>query len=195
MITLSRLCAISLCLSVLVGCGKHRTSDTGRTAVEQLLLSTAADRAVVQLEMQSLQGKWVYLDASNFDAVDKAYVVDLIRDTIGVVGGQLAAERTDAEVVVEIRSGALGTERSDYLIGIPAIPVPIPLAGTLVTPELAFYKQDTQRAIAKFALHGTDRESGQQWLSSGSVSGDAYHTRRIILFVPYQTTDVPELGR
>ena len=190
---LLRLCAVSLGLLVLAACGQHRTTDTGRTAVEQLLLSTAADQAMAEIDLGALQGRKVYLDPSHFDSVDKAYVIDLVRDSLGAIGARLMAERADADTIVEIRSGALGTERSDYLVGIPAIPVPIPLAGTLVTPELALYKQDTQRAIAKFALHATDQATGAQLIRSGAVSGKAYNTRRVILFVPYRTTDVPEL--
>ena len=44
------------------------------------------------------------------------------------------------------------------IIGIPAIPVPVPYDGTVSTPKIAFYERDQQTGIAKMAItsYGSD---------------------------------------
>ncbi len=179
-------------VSLLCGCMTSRTTDTERTAVEQLLLSTAADRAIKQMPMTALKGKKVFFDPSNLECYDKPYVVGTIRDMLGAKGALLVNEAEQAEVLVEARSGALAIDRSDSLIGMPSVGVPIPFAGTVQLPEIALFKKITQIAEAKLALHALKTDTGEHILSTGPKSGSAYYNRWWILFIiAFRTTDVP----
>src|SRR3546814_15526696 len=51
----------------LVGCTTERSSSPTRTATEQLLISTAADRAARNLALQMPRDKKLYIDTSNLD--------------------------------------------------------------------------------------------------------------------------------
>src|SRR5687768_15563187 len=86
-----------LCLMALGGCGTTRSSDTNRTATEQLLISDAIDRAVQSIHLQTLAGQTVYLDDSRLgDVVDRNYLVSTLRQHLLASGCALRAERDQA---------------------------------------------------------------------------------------------------
>jgi hypothetical protein len=78
------------------------------------------------------------------------------------------------------------------MFGIPSIGIPIPLAGTVETPEIAFYKSQRQRSTAKFALLAIVRESRAHVYSSGPLDGKSFVKHSRIFFVSWRRTDVPE---
>jgi len=184
--------ALLVAMALACGCMSARTTDTARTAVEQLLLSTAADRAVKELDVDVLDGRKVFLDVSNVEAYDKGYVIDAIRDRLGRQGALFVDDAAKADVVVEARVGALAIDRSDTLFGMPALEIPVPFAGQVKSPEMALIKKISQEATAKIALHGRSRETGKQALSTTPQAGTAYYNRWWILFIAFKTTDIPE---
>jgi hypothetical protein len=99
---------------------------------------------------------------------------------------------TNSDIVVEARSGALATDNSESLFGLPSTGVPIPLTGTIALPEIAFYKADKQRSVAKIALLAFARESHRHVYSSGPLDGKSYDKHFRFLFVAWIRTDVPE---
>ncbi|MEI8227755.1 MAG: DUF6655 family protein [Planctomycetota bacterium] len=54
----------------LAGCGTTRMSDSKRTATEQLLVSQAIDRAVMQVDVRPLAGRKVFLETAFMDDVE-----------------------------------------------------------------------------------------------------------------------------
>jgi hypothetical protein len=152
------------------GCGTTRWSDTARTATEQLIISTAIDRAIDNIDFRPLAGKYVYLDQQYLECVDKSYVVSTLRQHMLAEGCVLTADAASADYVVEARSGAVGTEHHDVLVGIPAISVPS--AGVTgmpsAIPEIPFAKTTAQKGIAKIACFAYNRETGQAVWQSGT---------------------------
>jgi hypothetical protein len=69
------------------------------------------------------------------------------------------------------------------LIGIPAMALPIPLAGPVTTPELALYKRDLQRGISKLALTMYNPKTGALTGSAGPAYGDSHYIRYSALLV------------
>ena len=107
-------------LLAILGCGTTRSSDTARTATEQLLISDAVDRAIQSVSFAPLAGQTVYLDDSKLsDVVDKNYIVSTLRQHMLASGCILRDTRDQADFVVEARAGAVGTDRNDLLFGIP----------------------------------------------------------------------------
>lgn len=147
-------------LALCTGCTETRRSDPERTAVEQLLLSTAVDRAVDEVTLNVPKGTKVFVDASRFEAYDKAYAISAFRDRVLESGANLVSQLNDAQVIVEIRSGALSTDGTKTIIGIPAFDVPIPLAGDLSLPELSLASRKQRLGVAKVAYTAYWRESG-----------------------------------
>ena len=156
---------------LMAGCGTTRTTDSSRTATEQLLISDAIDRAVETVDFHPLAGQSVYLDDSHLgDIVDRGYLVSTMRQHLLASGCILRASRDQADFVVEARAGAVGTDRSDLLFGIPATNVPqiLPIqAGPAAIPEVPLAKRRDQRGIAKISVFAYHRETGQPVWQSG----------------------------
>src|SRR3546814_13348958 len=107
---LYRIAAVAIIATVATGCSSVRRTTPERTATEQILLSRAVDRALERLEISLPPGTTVYMDPSRFEAYDRGYAISALRDRLLVSGVHMVDVRDDAEVVVEIRSGALRSE-------------------------------------------------------------------------------------
>lgn len=179
---------------LLAGCHSLRVSEPKRTATEQLLLSTAADRGLQDVDLAPLRGKKVFLEEQYFRSYDQEYILGAIRELISTNGAFLVREIDEAEIIVEARSGGLGIDTRTSLFGIPAIPIPIPGAGTLATPEVALYKAELHDSTGKFALLAYDNKTGGYVHSTGSMAGKAYFNHyKILGFFNWRRTDIPEL--
>ncbi len=155
-----------------VGCGTTRSSDTGRTATEQLLISDAIDRAVETVDLKALSGQKVFFDDSRLsDAVDKNYLISSMRQHL-LANGCMLCDRDKADFIVEARAGAVGTDRNDLLFGIPSTNVPqVAPMQTLPAsiPEIPIAKRRDQRGIVKIAVFAYHRETGTPVWQSGLV--------------------------
>lgn len=153
--------AIALACLALAACTTERQTTTSRTATEQLLISAAADRAAAEVVREVPAGKRAFVDAGNFEATDGKYAIAAIRAAVLARGATLAAARADADVVVEVRAGALGIDNSDTIVGIPEYKVPVPLAGSdITTPKIALFEKVRQLGVAKFAAAIYDARTG-----------------------------------
>jgi hypothetical protein len=167
------LVALLVCL---VGCGTTNWSDSKRTATEQLLVSDAIERAVMKIDMRPLAGHRVFLDTTALsDVADKDYLLSTVRQHVLGSGAVLADKRDEAEIVVEARAGAIGTDRSSVLVGMPQMSVQIAGNGTSL-PEMALLKRSDQRAVAKINLFAYHRATGQPVWQSG-LANVATHSR------------------
>jgi hypothetical protein len=185
--------SVLVCSILLVaGCTTVKTTTTARTATEQLLISTAADHALQRTGLDMFDSRKVYLDATYFDSYDSKYVLGTIRDAISRAGAILENTASNSDIVIEARSGALAIDQSDTMFGIPSFGIPVPLAGTLQTPEVAFYKSERQRSTAKFALLAVARDTGAHVYSTGPLDGSSFDKHSRIFFIAWRRTDVPE---
>ncbi len=190
--------AVVLGLAAILGGGCTQTTLTApqRSATEQLLLSTAADRAIATSHLELFENKKVYFDGTYFDSYDAKYALGSIRDALTRAGAMLVREVTNSDIIIEARAGALSIDAADTLIGVPSTGMPVPLAGTVSIPELAFFKSQKQFSLAKLALLAYDAKSGKHVYSSGPMIGKAYnHFYRFIGFVSITRTDIPAKHR
>jgi len=162
---------------ILAGCGTTRSTDSARTATEQLLISDAIDRAVQTVDFTPLAGQTIYLDDSRLDdVVDRDYLVSTLRQHLLASGCTLKESRKDAEFIIEARAGAVGTDRNDLLFGIPATNVPqiLPMPGVpAAIPEVPLAKRRDQRGVAKISMFAYHRESGQPVWQSGMAARES----------------------
>ncbi len=164
--TVRWIAAAILLVLVATGCSKVRETAPDRTATEQYLLSTATDRAVSRLIVKLPAGTKVFIDPSRFEAYDRGYAIGAVRDRFLASGVHLTDNRSDAQAVVEIRSGALSTNESEALVGLPAFSIPIPLTGDLDLPEVALLKQVRRRGLAKIGFTA-------YWIENGALADRA----------------------
>ena len=131
------------------GCTSRTFSTTSRTAIEQLLLTRAVDVAMVKFNMPELAGKKVFIDFANLKCYEAEYVKVAVRNRIAQSGSRLVSSADDADLTIEVASGALALEYKQGVIGMPALPVPnspVPL------PAMPFYRSTEQTAIIKLLI-------------------------------------------
>lgn len=160
--------------SFLVACASSRVTDPTRTATEQFLLSTAAGEAVGQLSFDVLRGRRVFVDSQYFAASEQQFVLGELRAKMLLSGVELVATREAANIIVEVRSGGVGIDRNDFLLGLAALR-DSDTAGTtnmpIVTPELAILKNRYQEGVASVAYIAYWAETGEVVASSGPFIG------------------------
>ena len=185
-------CAAAVCLAS--GCANWEETHTERSAVELMLLSTAARNAAAKLKLDALEGRKVSVDAANFKSTDREYALSCIRERL-LKAGALLTSSYNAEVIVEARSGALNNDHDYVMIGIPAIPIGIPGLGNTETPEVALWGMMSQTGWATLALAAYEKDSGRL-IADTSAFGTAYYNRYTLLFlITWPTSDIPERSR
>ncbi|GIW95210.1 MAG: hypothetical protein KatS3mg110_3251 [Pirellulaceae bacterium] len=150
-----------------VGCATTRMTDTPRSAVEQLLVSQAVDLALARVDFAPLAGRKVFVQEKYLDGIDKNYVAASVRHRVLSSGAHLVDKEADADVVVEIRSGGLGTDRTESFIGSPQLAVPGPMP--IQIPEVQVVTNKRQTATAKIGIVAYDART-RQALGAGGVS-------------------------
>src|SRR5882724_7260105 len=185
-------CAILLCAAFLAGCTTARTTAPLRTASEQLLLSAAADRAAAQLLLAIPKGTRVFVDTRYFQGYDDGYAIAAIRTQMLKNGMMVIDDRTQAEAVVMVSSGALSTDQKSLLIGLPQLTVPyIPVGNSVTVPEIALFKQAEEKGVAKFVATGYDAKTGKLLATTDPRYGFAHNTNHtVLLFFSWATGDV-----
>ncbi len=152
---------ISCLLLTLSSCTTNIQSNPARTATEEMLISTASDRAAEKLMPEIPADKTVFIESSNFEGTDGKYAIASIRSHLLQGGIRLANDKKNADIILEIRAGALSTDRKSFMIGIPQFNIPIPLASSpLPFPEISFYGKEEQKGVAKFAYAAYDSKKG-----------------------------------
>lgn len=184
--------ATSLMMLMTAGCITSKISSPEQTAVEQMLLSTAASRALTSLDYSMFRDQKTFVDAQYLDSYRKEYVLGVLRDVLMVAGAHLVEDRENARLIVEPRSAALSLDERSALLGIPSMPVP--LTGGLVLPELALFKKTKQMALGSITVHGYDPDNEVPPFTLGPAIGRAYYSRWWFLFtISFRSTDVEEL--
>ena len=167
------------------GCATIRVTDPAHTATEQFLMTVAAQRAVSQLSLDGLRDRLVYIDQTYLTqqpSPQDLFLVAELRSRLLQEGVRLTLDRQTAEVVVEVRSGALGVDRLEYLLGIPATVLggggaagagATPAAGNIpiATPELSILKSTKQRGFASIAIVAYRANTGELIAQSGPFVG------------------------
>ncbi|MFV0443374.1 MAG: DUF6655 family protein [Planctomycetaceae bacterium] len=156
-----------LFVAVMSGCTSTSTTNTARTATEQLLISNAVDRALDKVSFTPFAGSAVFLEEKYLDGVDTKYLVASTRHRLLHSGARIVDKADDADVVLELRSGGVGTASSDSYIGTPKIGLP----GMLTIPEVRLVERKRQLGSAKIGMVAFDSKS-KQILGGGGVTLD-----------------------
>jgi len=172
----ARRAAAALLAAMLAGCGTTKMTDSPRAATEMLLVSQAVDYAVAKIDFTPLAGQTVFLDTAPLekDVVDKGYLISLVKQQLLAHGALLQEERTRAVFVVELRAGAVGTDRHSVMVGTPAVSIPALVPGVpTAIPEIALMKKSDQRGVAKIGVFAYNRITGRAVWQSGTVESSS----------------------
>jgi hypothetical protein len=141
--------AALLTVLCLAGCSSRAVSNTPRTAVEQMLLTVAVDKALEKVQIPQIKGQTVYLDLSNVTGDGANYIKVATRARFAQMGAVLSDSAIAADFTAEIASGCYGTEYKSFIVGIPPFPVP---GSPVPFPSASVYKKVEQTGIAKLII-------------------------------------------
>ncbi|MCA9069553.1 MAG: hypothetical protein KDA84_11550 [Planctomycetaceae bacterium] len=173
------------------GCASTKTSNTARTAQEQLLISNSVDQALNKVDFAAFEGAKVYVDEKYLDCVDKNYVVGSIRHRALRSGARLVEKADGADIILEVRSGGVGTNISDMYVGMPELSVPGPFPISL--PEVRLLSKQSQTGIAKIGIVAFDAKTRQMLGDGGMTMAQSDDSNWYMLGIgPYQNGTVRE---
>ncbi len=201
--TLKIIMICTLSTIFLIGCSTtQRTTQSKRTAVEQLLISESITRSLPKKPFEPLPvppGSTVTLNTSGHkDRPDLTPDHDLLQEILAGWLGQQGylikknneAARYQADIIVR----AIGTEENTIFFGIPPVRsqiIPFSL------PEIAAYKAKNQTGYVKFNINFFEISTGKFVGASSNFIADTYHNYHTILFLSFSSTNLmspPKLG-
>ncbi|MCC7086693.1 MAG: hypothetical protein IT427_16965 [Pirellulales bacterium] len=155
------------------GCASIRHSDTARTGIEQLLLSSAVDGALNKVDLRPISGAKVFLDTQYLEAIDKNYILISLHQRLLANQCTLVAKAEDSDVVLEVGSGGVGTDGTDYYLGFPGLSLPPP--ATVMIPKIAIFQRNRSIGTAKLTLVAYDTRSKRPVINNGYAMARADH--------------------
>jgi hypothetical protein len=177
------LCAL---LHVASGCAFSSRVQTPRSSWEQILATTAIDRALKQVEWPEVDGKSVFMEIGPpGDVLDGLYLQRRIEVILADRGAQIVRDAEGAEYLLKCLVGAIGLDISGRFMGLQGTRgglLPIKL------PEFAIYKDTLRRGFAKTEIYLVDLKTNKVVHHSGPVEGSAYRRSKTYLFV-FETRD------
>ncbi|MFO0923282.1 MAG: DUF6655 family protein [Pirellulales bacterium] len=161
------------------------------TATDQLLISDAVDATIAKIDFRPLQGKKIFLDTTYLtgaktvpgipnpilgsnNLINADYVISSVRQQMIADGCLIEEKKEDADLIAEVRIGALGTDGHSVTYGIPASNM-LSTASTVISgtpsipsfPELSVAKRELKSGAAKVAVFAYDRASHEAIWQSG----------------------------
>jgi hypothetical protein len=193
---LSKILPAGCLLFCVAACSTERATEPLRTATEQLLISSAADRAAGQLALGIPANTKVFIDAQYFQGYDQGYALQAIRTQFLKSGLALVDDRAKADAVVMVSAGALSTDEKSLLVGIPQLQFPfLPIGNSISVPEIALFKTAQDKGVAKFVATGYDTKTGKLIATTDPRYGFSHQTsNKVLLFFSWTTGDIVKPG-
>lgn len=190
----------------LAGCAvEQEYSRTPRTAVEQLLLTQAIERAFHNLHIELPPGAGLEIQATSLDsdrtlvrmtgpdfasakhpALETTYLRDAVSAVLGRQGYRIPSQ--EATYLVRVMVESLGTMQGLTFIGLP------PIQSTIIPfalPELAIYKFQKQSGYARLHVDMYENGTGAFMGSSATIIGRTYYDQITVLFyLTWASTDL-----
>lgn len=175
------------CCALALGCNVTKS----RVATEQLVVADAVDHAVSQIDFSPLSGRKVFFDKTFMPPTNVPgkppsgsnieYVNSSLRQQMLAYNCQLQDKAEDAEVVVEARLGAMGSDANELTYGLPtgvvvstAVGAIAPGGGSLPSlPDLSLGRRNHQLGAARIGVFAYDRNSREPVWQAGIITGNS----------------------
>lgn len=186
-------------LLLAAGCGTTKFSDTARTATEQMLISSAMEDAVDEFNFYPLSGRKVFMKSDGVSATDKEYLLTILRQQLAANGVLLQEKQEDADYILEVATGTVGTDRYELIYGTKETTVPGFLAGGgTAIPEIALIKRTDQQAKVKLTMWAYNVKTGAiVWQSGQKNSTSSVRDRWVLGVGPIRNSsfsDTTQIG-
>jgi len=172
------------------GCATPReVTLTPRSGVEQELLVRSLERAVARLDVERLVGRRVVLELFSLTA-DQAFAREFVTARLQRRGLDVIDDATKADIRLKVFATALGTDRGETLIGIPALQAPVV---SIPIPEIALFKWVRQRGLAEIQLYAYDPQTDRLVDGVPAARGRAkFDEFRLLLVIGFAVSDLDE---
>jgi hypothetical protein len=188
-----KLIAAPVLALIAAGCIEPRITNTGRSAVEQNLLSHAVERAVDNMSFTAYSGQKAVIDIAKLaPQCDKDYVTAVIDTHMALSGIDVVEKPEDAKIKIHFYCSVLATDNTDFNIGTPAIPIPVPDTGiSFGIPPLSIIKRVTRTGSCRMTAVISDAKTGKLIDAYRGVQSRTFFNHWVMLmFIPYVTRDV-----
>jgi hypothetical protein len=148
-------------------------------------MSDAVDQAISQIDFKYLSGKKVFVDTLYLHSVkgvgfvNSEYIISSLRQQLTAAQCMIQDTRESADVIVEPRVGALGTDGHEVVYGIPQAGSITSAASILSNspippiPEVSVGKSNALSGIAKVIVFAYDRETREPVWQSGIAKAES----------------------
>ena len=175
------------------GCSSPRVSETGRTAVEQFLISTVIENGIGYADFQPYAGKKIFIEYDYLaPQVDTAYVQGFFEMHLAKQGLIVSRDVKTADFIVQIICGVLATDSNNIMIGTPMLPIPLPDTSINVAiPEIPLFKKFTRSGYGRFAFNILKAADRSPEKVINGIEASSSYTNWTILLIPFKSHDMP----
>ena len=185
--------AVPAVLLLAAGCISPRTTNTGRSAIEQGLLSHAVERSIHSMVFGAYSGKKVFLDYTKLATqVDKEYVCGVFETHLANSGLQVVEKADAADLRIRLLCGVLATDFTELNIGTPALPIPVPYTSLNVcVPELSIFKRCSRTGTCRLTAVIYDNKTGALLATHQGIQSRTFYNNWVaLMLIPYVTRDI-----
>ena len=175
--------------------------------MEQVLLTQAVERALVNLPIRLPEGVNVDVDvtglesdrsrldmtntdlgAINRPSRDILYIRDVVAAELGRRGYRVSAGGAESPYLIRVMAESFGTMQANVFVGMPPVQsVLIPFS----LPELTLYRNQSQSGYVRLHMDIYDKRTGEFLGSTPKLIGRAYFNQyTVLLLATWHRTDV-----
>ena len=145
------------------------------------MIAHAAESAATALQLDLPAARRVFVDSVAVPGPDAAYAASAVRARLLQRGSAIAPDRASADLVLELRAGALSIDEVDKVVGLPSMNVPWGDGRTVTIPEISAYSTHTRTGTAEISAFAYDAHTGRLVAAAGPVAGEERVTTRKLL--------------
>ncbi len=178
--------AVSL---LITGCTAPWVTNTARSAIEQYLLAITIERMTEHAGLERYKEKKIFFDYTYLATqTDKEYVKGRLEMIMSKNKCLIVAKQADADIMIQPLCGVLATDHDTFLIGTPALPIPVPYCDiNIVIPEIPIFKIYNRRAYGRMAFNVFDAKTRKCLDTVPFVNASSYFKHWIIQLIPFKT--------
>ena len=174
------------------GCTDPSITNTGRNAVQEMLLANAVERGLDQMDFRPLADKKVVLDYVYLaPQTYKEYFQACAETCLYTSGATIVNKAEEADYIVRLYVGTLATESTSWNIGTPELPVPIPDTSLNVAiPELPLFQKMTRSGYGKFSFNVLESKTRKPVKVMGDIIAKTSYINWFICLLPFTSHDM-----
>lgn len=187
------LAAGALSLLFAAACSTPHMTNTARSAVEEALICAVVEDAVNQADLKKYAGKTVFMDYTHLaPQVNKDTLIayfELHAANSKIIVGK---DEAKADLVFQLSSGILATDVDKFMIGTPALPIPVPDTGiNIVIPEIPLFMKFTRSGFARFFVTIIDAKTRKPVETIAGLNAHAHFINWVFCLIPFKTHSTP----